>query len=138
MSNAEWKLRRDKGLCFRCEERYTIGHQCKNRELRVLLVQEGKEEEIANGVLEEELPLEVGEKVEFPLNSVVGLTTPRTMKLKGTIGSSDVVVLIDCGVTHNFISQEVVRRLGLPTVATNHYEVIMGTGKSVTRREICK
>lgn len=30
MSDAKWKMRRDKGLCFRCIEKYTAGHQCKN------------------------------------------------------------------------------------------------------------
>lgn len=102
MSDAEWKMR-DKGLCFRCEERYKVGHQCKNRELWVL-VQWGEEDEAAYEFLEEEPPLEVGEKVKLSLNSVVGLSMPETMKLKGTVGSSDVVVLIECGTTHNFIS----------------------------------
>lgn len=79
-------MRIDKGLCFRCEERYTVGDQCKNRELRVLLVQGGEEVEATYESIEEEPPLEVGEKVELSLNSMVGLTTPETMKLKGTSG----------------------------------------------------
>ena len=33
LSEAEWKSKRDKGLCFRCNEMYTIGHKCKNKEL---------------------------------------------------------------------------------------------------------
>lgn len=137
MSNAEWKMR-EKNLCFRCEKRYTVGDQCKNRELQVLLVQRGEEDEVVDEFLEEEPLLEVGDKVELSPNSVVGMTTPGTMKLKGTVQSNDVVVLIDCGVTHNFISQEVIQRLGLPTIATNNYRIIMGTGESMTRKGICK
>lgn len=38
------------------------------------------------GLFVEEQLLEVGDKVELSLNSVVGLTTPGTMKLRGTIG----------------------------------------------------
>ena len=49
------------------------------------------------------------EKVQIPLNSLVGLTTPGTMKLKGEIRGQKVVVLIDCGATHNFISWELVK-----------------------------
>lgn len=38
MSGTEWQQCREKGLCFRCDEKYTAGHQCKKRELRVLLI----------------------------------------------------------------------------------------------------
>lgn len=75
MTDIEWRSKREKGLCFRCEEKYTIGHRCKNRELRVLLVQDCEEEGAAdyeNPV--EELSLEVTETVELSLNSVIGLT----------------------------------------------------------------
>lgn len=46
LSEAEYQAKRAKGLCFRCDEKFTIGHRCKNREtreLRVLLV-DGMEE----------------------------------------------------------------------------------------------
>lgn len=43
MSDSEWQLRREKGLGFCCDEKYTMGHQCKNRELKALLVQEGEQ-----------------------------------------------------------------------------------------------
>ena len=38
--------------------------------------------------------------VELSINSVVGLTNPVTMKVRGNIFGEEVVVLIDCGVTH--------------------------------------
>lgn len=44
--------------------------------------------------------------VELSLNSVVGLTNPGTIKLGGMIHDYRVVVLIDCGVPHNFIAQQ--------------------------------
>lgn len=105
MSDAEWKLRREKGLCFRCDERYTVGHQCKNREMRVLLVQEEEDSEVERGDLPVMEQVEaVVEKIKLSLNSVVGLVTPGTMKLKGRVGELTVTVLIDCGATHNFIA----------------------------------
>lgn len=57
---------------------------------------------------------EVEEVVELALNTVVGFSTPRTMKLKGKINEKEVVVLVDCGATHNFISQKLVDSLNLP------------------------
>lgn len=41
---------------------------------------------------------------EVSLNSVIGLSNPKTMKLRGLIGDQEVVVMIDPGTTHNFIS----------------------------------
>lgn len=45
LSEAEWKSKRDKGLCFRCDEKYTIGHKCKNKELQVMMIYDEEVEE---------------------------------------------------------------------------------------------
>ncbi|KAA0037564.1 aminoacyl-tRNA ligase [Cucumis melo var. makuwa] len=47
LTDAEFQVRREKGLCFRCGEKYFADHRCKtkeNKELRMLLVKEGGEE----------------------------------------------------------------------------------------------
>lgn len=31
------QARRDKGLCYRCDEKYSPGHRCKNKELWLLV-----------------------------------------------------------------------------------------------------
>lgn len=46
-------------------------------------------------------PEQVDDTIEQSMNTVVGFTTPHTMKVKGTVGSQSVTVLIDCGATHN-------------------------------------
>ncbi|KAL2466824.1 Eukaryotic aspartyl protease family protein [Abeliophyllum distichum] len=141
LSKAELQIKREKGLCFRCDEKYTIGHRCKNKELQVLLVQEGGEWEVderEEGEGKAEEVDEVGEVVELSLNSVVGLTPPRTMKVRGRILSQDIVILIDCGASHNFISSKLVQILGLLRIATTGYGVIMGTGLAVQGAGVCK
>ncbi|GJY03101.1 ankyrin repeat-containing protein [Tanacetum coccineum] len=45
MTESEIKDRRAKGLCFRCEEKYTPGHRCASSTLQVLLVDESDEAE---------------------------------------------------------------------------------------------
>lgn len=46
LTDTGFQAKRDKGLCFRCNEKYTTNHRCNNREtreLRVLLVSDCEE-----------------------------------------------------------------------------------------------
>lgn len=47
--------------------------------------------------------LEVSNNVEVVLRSVLGFSAKWTMKLKGMIVGKEVLVMVDCGATHNFI-----------------------------------
>lgn len=60
------------------------------------------------------------------------------MKVRGSIGQKEVITLIDCGATHNFISSKLVQKLGLPTTVTTNYGFIMGFGESVRGEGICR
>ncbi|KAF8398742.1 hypothetical protein HHK36_014600 [Tetracentron sinense] len=133
LTDSELQKKRDKGLCYRCDDKWAPGHRCKKKELNVLLthdVDEGETGEVEE--LDEVDPeletAEITQVVEVSLNSVVGL---KTMKLKGVIGEQEVVVLIDPGATHNFISLELVKRLQLPIAKIEAYGVTMGTGNAV-------
>ena len=98
-----------------------------------------QEEEEGSGEVDPELETaEINQVVEISLNSVVGLTTPKTMKLKGTIGEQEVVVLIDSGATHNFISLDLVSKMQIPIVKTGAYGVTMGTGAAVREECLCR
>ncbi|GKD07696.1 hypothetical protein Tco_1187381 [Tanacetum coccineum] len=46
------------------------------------------------------------DSVEVSLNSLLGFTSPRTMKTRGILGGVVVTVLINSGATHNFLSNE--------------------------------
>lgn len=80
----------------------------------------------------------MGASVELSLNSVVGLTVFRTMKLKSSIGSKEVIILIDWRTSHNFISEEMVQQLGLPLSSTTGYGVIMETNFIVKGEGVCR
>ncbi|KAI0523142.1 hypothetical protein KFK09_005532 [Dendrobium nobile] len=130
LTEKEMQEKRAKGLCFRCEEKYTLGHRCKDQTFQALTIcndeeAEGGEEETEEE-MEEKLHLDLAEV--FP-NSVVGFTMNHTMKVKGELEGKEVVVLIDSGATHNFISTQVVDQLGVKLVDTGCYGVMMGTGK---------
>ncbi|RVX15868.1 Retrovirus-related Pol polyprotein from transposon 297 [Vitis vinifera] len=140
LTESELQARREKGLCFKCEEKFSPGHRCK-KQLRVLLVHEDEDKDdnqFDGRATEEPALIELKDAVELSLNSVVGLTTPGTMKIKGTIRSKEVIILVDSGATHNFLSLELVQQLALPLTTTTSYGVMMGTRISVKGKGICR
>ena len=60
---------------------------------------------------EKEPKPEIGETPQLSMNSIVGFTSRRSLKVWGNIDDHKVKVLIDCGATHNFISKELVEKL---------------------------
>lgn len=50
--------------------------------------------------------IELGTQMELPLNSMARFGDNHTMKVKGAIGYIGVVILIDSGATHNFITKD--------------------------------
>ena len=71
-------------MCFQCDEKWSLNHVCSKKEISVLIGVEEKE-----NVQEDDLHIEevvedeeVGE-INFSLNSVVGITNPKTTKILG-------------------------------------------------------
>ena len=102
-----------------------------------ILTKDGEEEE---PIGQAEASLEVAEitgNIEVSLNSMVGLSPPKTMKVKGYIREQPAVTLIDSGATHNFISRDLVSKLSLPKEKTSSYGITLGSGDSVAEEGIC-
>ncbi|XP_010541862.1 PREDICTED: uncharacterized protein LOC104815241 isoform X1 [Tarenaya hassleriana] len=141
ISDTEMEDRRKRGLCFRCDEKYFFGHKCKLKELQVIVVQEDGETLLAADAHPDPVPEEppvAPEIAELSLNFVVGLTSPKTLKLQGSISKLPVIVMVDSGATHNFISWEVIRKLRICPETTTGYGVSLGTGLTVQGDGICK
>ncbi|MDV3193970.1 MAG: hypothetical protein Q8835_02855 [Sweet potato little leaf phytoplasma] len=97
LSESEYWAKRDKGLRFKCDEKFTRGHRCKQKELNVFLFQDIVEdnEEVIEVEDEEQVTMqsvEVAEAVELSLNSVIGFSNPWTMKMKGNIADQEIMV----------------------------------------------
>ncbi|KAI0525242.1 hypothetical protein KFK09_004635 [Dendrobium nobile] len=137
LTDEEMQEKRAKGLCFRCEEKFVPGHRCKDRALRALTVYIDEAPEDSDEYDEEQNETQL-EVAEVSLNSVMGFTPSHTMKVKGKILGREVVVLIDSGATHNFISTQVAEELGMEPTETGNYGVMMGTGKIESSTGICK
>ena len=133
LSEKELQENKDKGLCFKCDEKWRVGHQCKKKELSIILALDEDEDEEDH---EEEA--EMNSTTKVCLNFVLGITKPKTMKLKGIIQNKEVVVMIDPGATHNFIALKTVERLQIPVTNTGGFGVALGTGVAVQGQGVCQ
>jgi Retroviral aspartyl protease len=60
------------------------------------------------------------------------LSTNKTLKFKGQIGSLAILAMLDSGSTHSFIHLSIVRRLNLPTLSYSSLTVITTSGAKLT------
>lgn len=72
-------------------------------------IEEGELTSVATSVQMNLSPMgEFQETIELSLNSIMGLSMPGTMKIRGKLGTKAMMILIDCGAIHNFLSIELV------------------------------
>jgi len=117
----EMQKRRAQGLCFNCEEKFTPGHRCNGPQLLLL---EGCCEYPEGDDIESSLDFQP----EISLHALSGWTAYKTMRVMAKIGPYEMVVLIDSGSTHNFISEKVANMLQLPVVPTESFNVRVVNG----------
>ena len=95
--------RRKKGLCFNCDNTYSKGHNCGEKELFSIDCEE--EEEKAHELYQDEEIEEItfeGITPTISCNELVGINTPQTLKIEGYI-KKKVTMLVDFGSIHHFI-----------------------------------
>lgn len=80
----------------------------------------------------------MGEMMCLSMNSFLGLKSPTTTKIKGSLGKFNIVVMLDSGATHNFISPQLVKRAKLKVQQETGCDIKLGTGVTVQSVGICK
>ncbi|KZV27862.1 hypothetical protein F511_37858 [Dorcoceras hygrometricum] len=145
VSQQEFLRRKEKGLCFKCGEVYSPMHKCAFKLMQVALKDQEMGEERDSEPLEtgedgNELEVEIKEygTLELPCFSIGGVTQPQTMKLKGKIQDVDVVVMVDSGASHNFISRTLVEKLDIQIDESVHFGVCLGDGTKVQCQGVCR
>ncbi|KAH9704605.1 hypothetical protein KPL70_011534 [Citrus sinensis] len=125
----EMQRRRALGLCFNCNKRFTAGHKCQGPQLLLLEVG-AADNENANNEQTEEIQTEP----EITYYTLMGWTAPQTMRVSAKIGPSKIVVLIDSGSTHNFISSRLANLLQLLVLPTSGFSVKVANSETL----LCK
>ncbi|KAL9668312.1 hypothetical protein QQ045_002692 [Rhodiola kirilowii] len=129
LTNAELAERRSKGLCFKCDEKYTASHKCKPRFLCMAMEEDeessGGEEEPPGAKEEcEEQGAELTPNISF--HALQGCPVPRTLRLEGALAGRKVIILVDGGSTHNFVQSRIAKHAGLVVEVIRHLSVTVG------------
>ncbi|XP_052289930.1 uncharacterized protein LOC127899837 [Citrus sinensis] len=102
MTIEELNERKKKGLCFKCNEKFSPSHGCK----RLFLIQanfDDSDKDIKMEIEGDEVVEQTETTPGISFHAMVGTQTPETMRVMGRLVQKVVTVLIDSGSTHNFI-----------------------------------
>lgn len=72
------------------------------------------------------------------LRSFLGISSPTTTKMIGLLKKQTMVMMLDSGATHNFISPRLVSKAKLRTEQRRELEILLGTGVSVQSSGVCE
>ncbi|GAU37691.1 hypothetical protein TSUD_164940 [Trifolium subterraneum] len=141
LSYNELMERKQKGLCFKCGGPFHPMHQCPEKQLRVLVIDEDEDGEEEAKILAVEVDEsddeEKGEMIVLNLHHIAH-DTHHTVKFQGYIGGVEVLILVDSGATHNFISQKLVHQMEWPIEDTPEMKVKLGDGFQTATKGVCK
>lgn len=147
LSPAELQARRDKGLCYNCDEKFHIGHRCK-RQFHLLVTipetPEPPEDPITQLLLTatphnqpEPEPTTDPQTAQISLHALLGHAIPETLRVLGLISKQPVAILVDSGSTKNFIQDRIAKQLGLPLQQAPSFQVLVGNGEELNCSTIC-
>ncbi|XP_026400008.1 uncharacterized protein LOC113295889 [Papaver somniferum] len=140
LTPAQMKVRREKGLCYNCDEFYKHGHICKTQQLFMLVASEDNGSPYSVEELEDDTTSpstsSLDSPMEISLHALTGLVTQNTIRVPGHLQSRDIFILIDTGSTHNFVDAKLAEQLQLPVSPTGHMLVTVANGDTTISKGI--
>lgn len=122
--------RRARGECFKCGEKYGLGHKCpKSVQLHVLeelLEVLQLQEDGSQGDDEEEHKSD--EELVLSEFAVAGTMGRKTIRFHGMIQKQQLLILLDSGSSSNFLAENVVNKLGLQCETVPATQVTIADG----------
>jgi hypothetical protein len=139
LTRAEMVERQLKGLCYNCDDKYFLGHKCKEQNIFMAISEDVSEEDVeAPLVSESPEPTDITPPSDPPevepvisLNALTGFSAPQTLKLIGYIKHRKVIILVDSGSTHNFIHRRIAQETNCYIRAVNNFQIMIANGGSM-------
>nr|KYP41284.1 Transposon Ty3-G Gag-Pol polyprotein [Cajanus cajan] len=133
MSPAETQLRREKGLCFTCDDKYSPSHRCPNKQYLWLHLDEDEvsdEPVMDASVVTDNIEPQLLSEPHFSFNALNGSAGNGTMRFKGVINGLTVQILLDSGSSDNFLQPRIAACLKLPIEPIQNFNVMVGNGSA--------
>ncbi|PNX92889.1 Ty3/gypsy retrotransposon protein [Trifolium pratense] len=136
ISPAERQVRRDKGLCYWCDEKFSFTHKCPNRQL--MLVQYDDDEDKLFDEMTQPPDITTNSHDTNPpehhlsLNAMKGTSNMGVLRFEGSIEHIRVQILIDGGSSDNFLQPRIAKFLRLPIEPGPQFNVLVGNGEVMT------
>ena len=133
----EIKERRDKGLCFYCDEKFGPGHRCK-RLFSIEACWPDDETKAKDQEDEEEQTRSTKEALGISLHAIAGTPAPQTTRVKALMKGRFLTILLDSRSTHNFLSEGMADRLKLQPCKVGRFDVIVANGEKLMSGGRCQ
>ncbi|KAH6765098.1 hypothetical protein C2S51_016347 [Perilla frutescens var. frutescens] len=135
---------RAKGKYFKCSQPYNPLHKCASKYLSVTIDAEGEDEgEVVDG--QEKLDIVQVERIETELQQLQlsrlssnGIDGTQTLKLFTKVNGRRLLMMVDSGASHYFISEHMAHSLQLSVDNTSHFTMVLEDGSRVHTRGTCK
>lgn len=142
---AEFNAKREKGLCYKCEEPYSYGHVCKNASVNFILAAKPDDQSLKEDAMREE-----GEKfcdceeeehseeelMEISMQALTGGIDHKTLRIAGLVGKKPISILIDSGSTHSFIDEKLAQELKYETSEIQPLSVTVANGEKMNSKPL--
>jgi hypothetical protein len=116
-----------KGLCYNCDDKYFLSHNCKEKNIFMAIFEDILEEDVETPLVSESPEVEP----VISLNALTGFSTPETLKIINYIKHQKVITLVDSGSTHNFIHRRIAQETHCYIHAVNNFQIMIANGGSM-------
>nr|TKR84335.1 hypothetical protein D5086_0000258830 [Populus alba] len=136
ITNQEARERREKGLCYYCDEKFIPGHRYERPQL--FMIEDTSHTSLEESTDDSQDMLNSEDMPEISFHAIVGAEHPQTLHVLGNLKNKSVTMLIDGGSTHNFIDQAVVSKFGLIVNRSKQFLVMVANWEKITCNRQCQ
>jgi hypothetical protein len=139
LTRAEMVEHQLKCLFYNCDDKYFLGHKCKEKKLFMAISEDISEEDIeiplvykspeTLDIIPPSNPPEVEPFISF--NALTSFSTPQTLKQIGYIKNRKVIIVVDSGSSHNFIDRRIAQETHFYIHAVNNFQIMITNGGSM-------
>ncbi|KAM1902895.1 hypothetical protein ACFX13_040481 [Malus domestica] len=138
LTPAEIQLKRDKGECWFCPNKWVPGHKCGLKQLLMLDVVDSDAHCEFTDVDDAPPELLAMSLSECAFYGTTAKQSIQTMKVDGVVLGQSVKILLDSGSTHNFIDSRLLKKWGRQAQNTQAFEVMIADGGTVRSSGCCR